>query len=331
MSDAPTEPVEAADASVPEVPAEVPEQQPSAQQPASGTKEQQETPAPAADAPYWPEDWREKVAEHRAAGDRKIYEKELRRLERQTPEGMWGSYRELEARYDQGGLIRVPGEDATDEEIAAYDKARGVPEDKAGYFDNLELSNGAVIGDADMPIVEQFAEAAHEAGMDPYQFKAALDWYYTEQAQLANELDELDDKNRATNEQVLREEFGGRRRALENSVPLLFSQAPGGGDPNSEGSFMNNLFAGRLADGTRIIDSPDFNRWVFSLTNELHPRATLVESGAESGKSIEEQLKEIRDFRRSNRHEYNRDEAMQQKERDLLDAQMKAQQRERSR
>jgi hypothetical protein len=332
MSDAPTEAVEGADAPVSEVSAEVSEQQPPAQQPASGSQEQPEAPAAAEEAPYWPQDWREKMAEHYSAGNQKAYDRELRRLQRITdPTAVYGSFREGEARWDQGGLIKVPGEGATDEEIAAYDMARGVPEEAAGYFENLELSNGVVIGDADMPMAEGFAEAAHEAGMDPYQFQAVLDWYYSNQEQFSNELDELDDQNRINNDQVLREEFGGRRKGLENSVPMLFAQTPGGGDPNNDASFMNNLFGGRLGDGTRIIDSPDFNRWVFSLTNELHPRATLVEYGAESGKSIEEQLKEIRDFRRSNRHEYNRDEAMQQKERDLLDAQMKAQERERSR
>ena len=332
MSDAPNEPVEAADVPVPEVSAEVPEQSAPAQQPEGGANEQSEAPAAAEEAQYWPNDWREKMAEHYSAGNQKAYDRELRRLQRVTdPTAVYGSFREGESRWDQGGLIKMPTENSTDEEIAAYDRARGVPEEGSGYLDGLELSNGAVIGEQDLPIVEQFADVALEAGMEPGQFQAALEWYYSNQEQFANELDELDDNNRISNDQALREEFGGRRKGLENTVPMLFAQAPGGGDPGNEDSFMNNLFGGRLADGTRVIDSPDFNRWVFSMTDELHPRATLVESGAESGISIEEQLKEIRDFRRSDRHAYNRDEAMQQKERDLLTAQSKAQERERSR
>src|SRR5690606_21070207 len=59
--------------------------------------------------PYWPDNWREKLAEHIAAGDKKVYDKELKRLQRiADPSGIYGMYRELEGKFTSGGLVKVP-------------------------------------------------------------------------------------------------------------------------------------------------------------------------------------------------------------------------------
>src|SRR3990167_7669882 len=52
-------------------------------------------PQPEAAKPYWPEDWRQKMAEHASAGDKKAFEREMLRLARiSDPAGVYGSYRE---------------------------------------------------------------------------------------------------------------------------------------------------------------------------------------------------------------------------------------------
>src|SRR3990167_6665836 len=57
--------------------------------------------------PYWPEDWRQKMAEHASAGDKKAFEREMLRLARiSDPAGVYGSYRELDAKFSSGGLVK---------------------------------------------------------------------------------------------------------------------------------------------------------------------------------------------------------------------------------
>src|SRR5574342_335296 len=74
----------------------------------------------------WPDNWRERLAEHYAAGDKKRYNQELKRLQRITdPVGVYGMYREMESKFTSGGLIKLPGKDAKPEEVEAFHKALG--------------------------------------------------------------------------------------------------------------------------------------------------------------------------------------------------------------
>lgn len=64
------------------------------------------------DEPFWKDDWRQKIAEHASAGNKKAYDKEMKRLERFTdPSALYGQYREAEAKLTSGTLMKVPGKD----------------------------------------------------------------------------------------------------------------------------------------------------------------------------------------------------------------------------
>jgi hypothetical protein len=270
---------------------------------------------------YWPEDWRQKTAERLAGGDKKAYERELRRLERiADPSGLYGMYRELEGKFTGGGLIKVPGKDASPEEIAAYHKALGVPEKPEDYMKTVKLDNGAVIGDADKPIVDGFALAMHKSGAHPAAVNAALNWYYAQQEERAAAQDEADDKFRREAEAALKEEFGPAFRRNTNSISSLFVQAPGGADADNEQSLFSRLMAGRMADGKIVGNDPDMVRFLVSLSREINPAATVVEDGDQSGKSVTEEISSIEKRMRDDRPGYFKDEAMQARYRELLDA-----------
>lgn len=88
-------------------------------------------------------------------------------------------YREAERALRDGGRVKVPGEGASAEEIAAYHKAIGVPEDAKGY----EIPQPKDADDNPIEIntalAERIAASAHKHGVP----KAALD------ALLAEEID----------------------------------------------------------------------------------------------------------------------------------------------
>lgn len=278
---------------------------------------------------YWPTDWREKMAERVAAGDQKIYKKELARLQRiSDPYGVYGNYRELEARFTSGGLIKVPGKDAKPEDIAAFHKAIGVPEKPEDYFKDLKLDNGAVIGEADKPLVDAFATALHKAGAPPAAMNAALNWYYQQQEELAAKLDETDDAFRRESEQVLKEEFGPAFKRQVNAIGSIFATAPGGADVKNPGSLYARLMGGRTADGKIIGNDPDMVRWLASLAAEVNPAATVVEDGA-GGVPIEAELAQIKALRQTDAKRYWSD-AVQAREAELIAAQHKIQARQRA-
>ena len=274
---------------------------------------------------YWPKDWREKVAEHISAGDKKVYDKELRRLQRVTnPAAVYGNYRELDNRLNGGGLIKIPGKDAKPEELADFHKALGVPEKPGDYLEAITLENGAVIGDADKPNLEGVLERIHKAGGTQPVVDSIVNWYYETQEHQAAELDQADDDFRREAEQALKEEFGASFERHRNAIAPLFAGAPGGNDVGNEQSLIARLLGGRTADNRIIGDDPDMVRFLISLAQEVNPAATIVEDGDQSGKTIDAELAEIQKLRTQDSKKYWSD-AVQARELELINAQQKIQ------
>lgn len=249
---------------------------------------------------YWPADWRQKMAEHLAAGDKKILAKELKRLERiSDPAGVFGMYREMESKFTSGGLVKIPGKDAKPEEIAEYHRAIGVPEKPEELVAAIKLENGAVIGEADKPRLNSFGAALHKAGATPAVMNAAANWYYQQQEEAMAALDEADDAYLRESQKVLKEEYGPAFKRTMGAIATLFASAPGGSDEKNTSSVYYRLKNGRTADGRLIGDDPDILRWLASVAMDVNPLATVVDVGKEGAKSVSAELDEIRAMRRS--------------------------------
>ena len=292
---------------------------------AGKTQQQEQT------KPYWPEDWRQKIAEYAGAGDAKAVKRELKRLEGITdPAGIYGTYRELESKFTSGGLIKMPGKDAKPEEVAEFHKALGVPKEPADYFKDIKLENGAVIGEADKPLADDFAAAIHPAGATPQVVNAALNWYFGNQEKQAAALDDTDDKFRRESERALKEELGPAFKRKTNSIASLFELAPGGADVKNEKSLYSRLMAGRTADGVVIGNDPDMVRFLIALATDRNPSVSVVEDGDQTGTSINTEIAAIEKRMRDDRHAYFKDNAAQARYRELITARDKIQSRQRA-
>lgn len=277
------------------------------------------------DAPYWPDDWREKAAEHLSAGDSKAYKKELTRLKRiNDPSAMWGMYRELEGKFTSGNLVKKPGDDATEEEIAAYRKQMGVPDDPDDYFDSYDSKDTPDLDDSDVEVIGGMVEALHIAGASVEAVHSVLDWYFDKMEETSETRIEEDDKFRYEAEKELKEELGPAYKRTLNGVKHLFAQAPGGADINNEGSLYSRLMGGRTADGRLIGNDPDMVRWLASLNQEVNPMLTVMDTTTTGGRSVQERKAEIEKMMREDRKGYSKNEAVQEEYRRILDAELRA-------
>lgn len=143
-----------------------PAAQPAAAQPAA-------QPNPKAYLEYFPEDLRTE----------KTLEKFSGTSEREVLAKLGKSYVNLEKHA--GGAIRLPGENATKDEIAAFRTKLGVPEKPEGYgiaFADLKVPEGVGIDEAGLA---GFLAWAHEVGFTKTQTSAMIDRFVTtEQARL---------------------------------------------------------------------------------------------------------------------------------------------------
>jgi len=274
--------------------------------------------------PYWPENWREKLAEQIAAGDKKAYARELKRLERiADPAGVYGMYREVEGKLTSGGLIKKPGKDAKPEEVKEYQKALGWTEKPEEMLTEIKLENGAVLGEADKPVLGGFLQAVHGATTAQEFVNKATNWYFSGLEEQAAAMDEADDEFRREAERALKDEYGPAFKRKTNGIASLFAIAPGGTDIKNEGSLYARLMGGRTADGKMIGNDPDMVRFLVGLAQEVNPAATVVEDGNQSGMSIDAEIKAIEQRMRDDRQKYFKDEAAQARYRELITAREK--------
>lgn len=107
------------------------------------------------------------------AGDDDKFKSTLERFS--TPAEMGTAYREAQGLIRSGSAKAPPAEGATDEDIAAFRAANGIPAEASGYMDNLP--DGLVIGEADREIMGDFMGVLHGMNVDPKVGHAVIDWY----------------------------------------------------------------------------------------------------------------------------------------------------------
>jgi hypothetical protein len=283
-------------------------------------------------APYWPEDWRQKAAERVGGTNQKAVEKELRRLESiADPADVYSSYRAIENTWASRNFVKMPGKDAKPEELAEFHKALGVPETPADYFKDIKLSNGAVIGEADKPMVDAFAAAVHKAGATPAAVSAAMDWYFSTQEQRMADIDGRDATQKDETLQDLKTEYGASfNRYRQNATAALFAFAPGGLATDDPASLMSRLLTGRTSDGVIIGNDPQINRWLIALGLDKNPSGAVVDDGDQTGKTVENEISEIEKKMREDRRGYFKDLPMQSRYKELLTARESQQARKRA-
>ncbi|MDX1742932.1 MAG: hypothetical protein R3186_04980, partial [Ruegeria sp.] len=263
----------------------------------------------------WPDDWRTQITDD---------PKELKRLERvKTPADLYASYRELEKKLASGQTKMVLDENSSEEDIAAYREQNGIPESAEGYLENLP--DGLIIGEEDKEMTDGFLKTMHERNAPPELVGQALDWYQQVKEDAVADQAEKDKSAKEATEDALRDEWGGEYRANINAVNNFLSKTSLGDDG---GTLRDALISARMADGTPLVSNPNVVKWLQSMASADNPAHFLAPGTAGMQlDSIEDEIASIEKTMRTNRVAYNKDTKMQDRLRELYDAQDKLSQR----
>jgi hypothetical protein len=234
-----------------------------------------------------------------------------------VPADIFKSYRAIEQRVSSGELkANLPFPDkGSDEEKAAWRKDAGIPDKPEAY--DLKFEDGFVVGEDDKPMVENFLKHAHERNMAPNAVKDAVRWYFDDLDKRAAEREQADEQLRQSTEDTLRAEWGNEYRKNITLVKSLMDTAPA--------EVRDRVMSARLSDGTPLLSDPNAVKWLNSLAREVNPAASVM-PGSDTGNlasSIDDEIKVIEKYMRTNRAEYNKDPQKQQRLRDLYDARSK--------
>lgn len=253
----------------------------------------------------WGADWRQKLA----GGD----EAALKRLARYAdPTAVAKSLVQLQERISRGELRSQLPKDATPEAKAKWREDNGIPAEPGKY----DLGDAVPKDEAgrSKAIVDHFLKAAHGADMTSTQVQAALKGYYAAVAEQGEKITTQDKAAVREAEDKLRETWGTNNyRSNMAAVTNLLAAAPE--------AVRDRFMHGRLADGRPIMADPDTINWLYALSLEINPAATLdvpLDGGLPAG--IDSEIAKIEKVMKEDRGAYNKDEKMQGRLRELYEA-----------
>jgi hypothetical protein len=237
----------------------------------------------------------------------------------QSPDSAIKKFKEINDDIKAGKYRKPLGDDASDEEKAAYRKEQGIPDKPDGYYE--ALPDGLVIGDDDKPYVGKFLESMHGVDAPPKMVNAALDAYYANVQEQAEAQAALIEEQRRSGEDELAQEWGADKKRNINAVKSYLATLP---------ADVSQALAGAMAqapDGKHMLpigNNPAVVKWLASLALEANPLSTVVPgAGANQASAIADEIAAIEGRMRTDRSGYNKDEKMQARYRELIDAKIK--------
>ena len=230
--------------------------------------EPESTPEPVEAKGIWADDWRQNIAKELGYSED---DKFLKRLERfTTPAGAVKSWLSVDQKISSGEYKKALGENATDEEKAAYRKSIGIPDTPDKY--DFSLPDGTVFGEDDKAVFKSFAEIAHSQNMSQDQMKSTLGWYKDHMKAQQEAQQESDFNYQKDAEDTLRGEWGGEYRANINALTGLMAKLPE--------EVRNGLNEARMPDGSKLGNNPDYLRFMVEMAREINPIGTLLPAGS---------------------------------------------------
>ena len=179
----------------------------------------------------------------------------------------------VETKKMVGGSLKVPKEDATPEEQAAFYTALGRPETPDKYETKVpEFPPDAGVPPLDQVAFKEFLSVSHGAGLTAKQVQAVMDWYggYT----LANvdKFTEFTAQSRKVAEVALKKEWGAAYprnvQLARQAVRDLFADDPQLAEAVEDAGNNTNLLKGLLRIGERMMEHGE-------ITGEIPPGVSV--------------------------------------------------------
>jgi hypothetical protein len=248
-------------------------------------------------------DWREPIA-----GEDKKFLSELQRYN--APVDLGNSWREQRQTISAGQLSKPLGDEPSDEDLAAFREANGIPAEAAGYLENLP--DGLIVGEDDKEYFEDLMGALHAKNAPPAIGHAIINWYngFAEQQQDAQA--EMDDTQSGESVDKLREDWGSDYRANINLVNGLIASTFGK-------DAADQILNGRYQDGRAFMNDPAVLKGFAEIARKMNPIMQIDAPGTSHESTMNDEIAELEKYMREKRHEYNKDEPAQARLRDLYE------------
>lgn len=185
------------------------------------------------------------------------------------------------------GKYKAPlSDDATEEELAAWRKDNGIPEDAKGY--KLPKVQGDEWTEADKPGIDKLLARLHEKNASQEQVDATLTTYKElvaeAKAQHAEHLKGIDKADTEETRDYLRKEFEGEFKPAMTLLKRLVDDAEV--FPDEAGKLLAQA---RTADGHRLINNPAVARFLINFARDHYGEGSMLNGDQQAQVNTEEQ------------------------------------------
>lgn len=190
-----------------------------------------------------------------------------------------------EANVELSNRVKMPGEDAGDDEMTKFRTAMGVPNAPGGYEIGRpeHMSEEVFNSDEVQTPVANFAETMHKAGAPKTVVDAAMDWYWTTVVAEKAALDKRDQAAVDSASAQLRKEWGPDYDANLTVSNKFVTEYSG-----------DELLHLELKDGTLLGSDPSFLRFMATAGRKIDEGlAQLGLHGTEAGVDLEKQYADL--------------------------------------
>lgn len=200
-------------------------------------------------------------------------------------------------KISSGAIKAQLSDKATPEQVAEWREQNGIPASPDGY--ELEIPETADLTEDGKKFVDGFLSAAHKANLQPGAAQTLFNEILEQQSAEAEAKLQQEDANRQVAEEELRSEWGSEYRLNSNLINNLLDTAPQG--------VKEEIFGGRLADGTPIAHSTTVMRWLATLAREINPISTVVPGSGESAeKAVQSEMDSLKGMMGDPESPYNK-------------------------
>jgi len=158
----------------------------------------------------------------------------------------------------------------------------------------------------------------HAKNMPPDAVNSAVEWYYSELQHGQDTLAQLDADAEALAQDKLRADWGQDYTPNMNHLKQWLAGGPEG--------LSDQIMSARAADGTLLKNNPDFMNWISQTAREVNPMNMVLPAGnGDRVSNIATRMGEIETMMRTNRAAYDKNPAIQEEYRNLIEARDKHQ------
>jgi uncharacterized protein YpuA (DUF1002 family) len=192
--------------------------------------------------------------------------------------------------------IRVPGEDASEEDVAKFRKALGVPNSAEEYA--LTPPEGKEYDEADLAIISEFAEVALEHNVPAAAFSAFMQKLAERASGLRENVAEQIEDAREEAEEALHKEWGND---FDKNVQMATRAAKAHGGTE----FVKFLNSTKVEGYGLLGDHPDMVKFLAQIGSKSDEHDMVLHSSASERQSAQDEIREIQEKYQVGSQAYN--------------------------